>query len=84
MGLDVELPPLGEGLGRGLHKLRQRCKCCDSPAQGLRAKHATLCPPHQPCNAVSVAISRRRYPQGKIIKCSKPENVPSWEIYHKI
>ena len=29
-----ELPPLGEGMGRGLHKQQQLCRSCDSPAQG--------------------------------------------------
>ena len=30
----MELPPLGEGMGRGLHKQQQLCRSCDSPAQG--------------------------------------------------
>ena len=57
------LAPWGE-LERGFHKQQQRCRCCVSPAQGCGRKHATLgTRPHHHGNAVSVALSRRRYPQ---------------------
>ena len=85
MGLDVELPPLGEASGRGFYTSCGNAVSVAIPQPRVagEARYPGY-PPHQPCNAVSVAISRRRYPQGKIIKCSKPENVPSWENYHKI
>ena len=58
------LAPWGE-LERGFHKQQQRCRCYVSPAQACGRKHATLGtrPPHHHGNAVSVALSRRRYPQ---------------------
>ena len=63
MGLDVELPPLGRVWGGAYTSCGNAVSVAiPQPRVAGEARYPGY-PPHQLCNAVSVAFSRRRYSQ---------------------